>query len=183
MSDLKKERALYDAILDSCDRYIGAPCDHEEEIVRVARVVTVLAHTLGSHVIFRAVFGVSRGFGLSRREFDHRSVDVRERGQTGSTTARDDALRANAMTTVEDNIEMFAQLGLKVSKAEARALHDRVEKAVRESDREPTIEDVKGWLEDMRARHRQKHIDQHKKQYGHPPPQIEWNGKKTKRKN
>ena len=48
MSDIKKERALYDAIIDACDGYIGQPCDHEEEIVRVARVVTVLAHTLGA---------------------------------------------------------------------------------------------------------------------------------------
>jgi hypothetical protein len=48
MSDIKKEGALYDAIIDSCDRFIGAPRDHEEEIVRVARVVTVLAHSLGA---------------------------------------------------------------------------------------------------------------------------------------
>ena len=48
MSDLKKERALYDAMIDSCDRFIGQPRNHEEEIVRVARVVTVLAHSLGA---------------------------------------------------------------------------------------------------------------------------------------
>jgi hypothetical protein len=48
MIDIRKERALYDAILDCCDGYIGEPRDHEEEIGRVARVVTVLTHTLGA---------------------------------------------------------------------------------------------------------------------------------------
>jgi hypothetical protein len=46
--DHRKEHALYDAIIDACDGYIGQPRNHEEEIVRVARVVTVLAHSLGA---------------------------------------------------------------------------------------------------------------------------------------
>jgi hypothetical protein len=74
--------------------------------------------------------------------------------------------------------QMFAQLGLMVTNHEAYALHDKVEKTVRTSDHEPTFEDVKAWLDEMRGRVKQKHIEQHVKKYGHPPPQIEWKGKK-----
>jgi hypothetical protein len=54
-------------------------------------------------------------------------------------------------TTIQKNVKMFAQLGLEVTPKEARDLAQKVEKEIQTNGREPTFEDVKVWLIELRA--------------------------------
>jgi hypothetical protein len=54
-------------------------------------------------------------------------------------------------TTIQNNIRLFAQLGLEVTPAEARDLAQKVEQEIKGIDSIPTFDDIRDWLVEMRA--------------------------------